>query len=159
MAKCVNNRNMHMWSNEHTLAWLDDETTKPSKHTCSTWLIDGVSYKRETRGWSFIDWDDTCATTNVTPCVSVTNAFIANTASTYEFKTFSMTRTWLQVWLRHQHAETWMQWTRKSDVKTHTSLQSEHKCVQSSSETLQGRLRNWCRPKFWRVIVATTMDS
>ena len=121
MSKCVNNRKMHRLSYEHTLAWLDAEMTKPFLYTCSTWLTDGVSDKRDTHDWLFIHWDDACVIVNVTLCVSATDAFIANITRTYETKTLSITRTRSQAWLRHQHAETWMQWTSKADVKTHTS--------------------------------------
>ena len=74
---------------------------KPSRNTCSTWLTDGASDKRDTRDWSFINGDDSCMIVIVTLCVSVTDPFIANTTSTYEVKTSTITRTWSQAWLRH----------------------------------------------------------
>ena len=121
LAKGVNNRKMHRWSNEHTLAWLDDETTKPSRHTCSTRLNDGVSDKHDTRDWPLINKDGTYVIVNVTSCVSATDAFIENTTRTYKAKTLSITRTWPQVWIRHQHVETWVKWTSKADAKTSTA--------------------------------------
>jgi len=53
-------------------------------------------------------------------------------------KELGITRTRSQAWPGHQHAETWMQWTRKANVKTHTSSRSEIEYLKSSSETLQG---------------------
>jgi len=44
------------------------------------------------------------------------------------------------------------------DEKTHTSSQSELECVYSSSETLKGGFKIGCRPKFWRVVIATTTE-
>lgn len=80
--------------------------TKPSKHTCSTSLTDVISDKYDTRDLLFIVQYDACAIVNVTLFVSVTYAFILNKTSTYEAKTFSITRTWSQARLRHQHEET-----------------------------------------------------
>ena len=142
IAKCVKNRKMHRSSYKNTFTWLGDETTKPYRYTCSTLLTDGVTDKHNTRDWSFIDRDNTCMTLDLTPCASATNAFIANTTIKYKVKTLRITWTWSQAWLRHQHAEIWLQRTRKAYVKTHMSSRSEPECVQSSSETLQGRLQN-----------------
>ena len=40
-------------------------------------------------------------------------------------------------------------------MKSHMSSLSEPKCVQSSSEALKEGSQIGCRPKFWRVVVAT----
>lgn len=156
MGKRVNNQKMHRLPYEHTITWLDDEMIKTSSQTCSTWLIDGVSDKHDTHDWSFIYQDEACVTVNVIMCVSVADDFITNTTRTYKKKALSITRTLSQAWLRHQHWETWMQLKIKAHVKPHRCSRSEPECVWPLSETLQGRLRNWFRPKFSRVVVATT---
>jgi len=45
------------------------------------------------------------------------------------------------------------------DEKTPTGSHIEPKGVQSSSETPEGGSEIRCRPKFWRVVVATTTVS
>lgn len=123
-----------------TMRWL-----KPTRHTCSTWLTDGASDKRDTRDWSLINHDDTCVIVNVTPCASATDVFIANITGTHKAKTLSMTKTWLQARHWHQHAEAWVEWTSKVGVKAHMSSQSELECMQPSSETLKGGSKFGCR--------------
>lgn len=87
---------------------LHDETTQAIQQTCSTWLIKGASDKHDTRDLFLIDHDDTRETVNLTPCVSGTEAFVANITSTHKAKTLSITRTWSHIWLRYQHEKTWM---------------------------------------------------
>ena len=130
--------------------WRNDQTIQTHMFNMTNWWCKQPS-------WLIIhDQDDACTTMNVTPCVSATNSFMENATNTHEEKTLSITRTWSQAWLRHQHAKTWMQWTSKVDVRTHASSRSEPECVQSSSETLKGGSEIGCRPKFWRVVVAAT---
>lgn len=76
---------------------------KPSRHTCSAWLTDGVTKKHDTCDWLLVYYDDACATEYVTLCVSATYVYIENTTSTRRAKTLSITRTWSQAWHWHQH--------------------------------------------------------
>lgn len=139
LSVCTIERRIGDYTNTHS-HYLTTKRPKPSKHTYSTWLTDSASDKCDTRDWLFIDQDDSCMIVNVTLCVSVADTFITNTTITYEAKTLSITRTWLQAWLRHQHAKNWMKRESKVDAKTHTNSRSEPQCVSSSSETPQGRL-------------------
>lgn len=98
--------NTHL--HDSMMKWL-----KPSIHTCSTWLTKGTRDKHDTCDWSLVDCDDACATGNVTSCANVKNVFIVNTTCKHEAKTLSMTWTWSQAWLWHQHAKTWVKWISK----------------------------------------------
>jgi len=87
---------------------------KPTRHTCSTWLTDAESDKRDTCDWSLIDRDDTCATVNDTLCVSATYVFIVSITCTHEVKTLSMTRIWSQAWHWHNMQKFgWNEQTRR----------------------------------------------
>lgn len=66
---------------------------KPTRHTCSKWLTDDASGKRDTRDWLLIDNDDAYTIVDVTLCVSMTYTFIVNKKNTHEANTFSITRT------------------------------------------------------------------
>lgn len=88
-------RCIHDFANTH-LHNMTMRLLKPSTHTCSTWLTDGVSGKCDTFDWSLGNRDDTCTIVYMTPCVSVMDVYIANTTCTHEAKALCMTITWSQ---------------------------------------------------------------
>lgn len=119
---------------------------KPSRHTCSTWLTNGVSDKRNTCDWSLFDRGDACMTMNLTQCVSATNAFIANKTSTHGAKTLSIARTWSQAWLWDQYANLGEMIKQGGCEDSHELMEWTWVCVTINWNS-QGRLWNWVQAK------------